>query len=369
MPKIQVLVVEDEGITAMDIQSKVKKMGYSVAAIADSGEEAIKKAEETHPDLVLMDIKLKGAIDGIEAAGQIRERFDIPVVYLTAFADEKTLQRAKITEPYGYILKPLKDRELNSNIAIALHKHEMERESKEYMKELERANRELKNYATTISHDLRVPLYSIQAFVGFLTQDHDDKLDEKGQNHLDMLKKASARIAELTEDLLLLSRFGRQYLEVETVDLNALIEEIKTELSTRIEQCSGEVVAGTLPTISTIKVWMKELLMSLISNGLEFNKSEKPRVEVNCEEREEENDYLFTVRDNGIGIEEENQEKIFNLFDTPQSESGGTAVGLAICKRIVTEFSGTIRVESRPGEGSTFFFTIPKMYQYFESAQ
>lgn len=163
-------MVEDENIIAMDIQNRVKRLGYSVSAIAASGEEAIKKAAETHPDLVLMDIKLKGMIDGIEAAGQIRERFDIPVVYLTAFADDETLQRAKITGPYGYILKPVRDRELHSNIEIALHKHEMERELKEYTKELERANRELKNYAYTISHDLRELLYPIQAFSSFSRQ-------------------------------------------------------------------------------------------------------------------------------------------------------------------------------------------------------
>lgn len=92
--------------------------------------------------------------------------------------------------------------------------------------------------------------------------------------------------------------------------MNALIEEIKAELSTRIEECGGEVVAEKLPTISTIKVWMKELLMNLIGNGLKFNKSAKPRVEVGCEEREKENDYLFTVRDNGIGIEEESGQNL-----------------------------------------------------------
>lgn len=129
-----------------------------------------------------------------------------------------------------------------------------------------------------------------------------------------------------------------------------------------------------LPTISTIKPYMKELLTNLIDNGLKFNESEKPRVEVSCEEREKEKDYLFKVKDNGIGIEEEYQDKIFNLFVRAPLQleyGGGTGVGLAICKRIITEFGGTIWVESKPGEGegSTFLFTFPKLYQYFESAQ
>ena len=131
MAKAQILVVEDEGIIAQDIQNTLKKLGYAVPAIAYSGKEGIEKAQEIQPDLVLMDIVLGGGIDGIEAAEQIRRRFHIPVVYLTAYADEKTLQRAKITEPFGYILKPFEEKELYITIEMALYKHEMERRLKE----------------------------------------------------------------------------------------------------------------------------------------------------------------------------------------------------------------------------------------------
>lgn len=131
MANAKILVVEDEKIVAMDLKNWLKNLGYAVSAVVISGEEAIKKAAKTHPDLVLMDIKLRGDIDGIEAAEQIRAHFDIPVVYLTAYADYSTLQRAKITEPYGYILKPFEDRELHTIIEIALYKHKMERKLKE----------------------------------------------------------------------------------------------------------------------------------------------------------------------------------------------------------------------------------------------
>ena len=103
MSKAKILVVEDERITARNIQNQLKKLGYNVSAIASSGEEAIQKTAETYPDLVLMDIKLEGDMDGIQAAEQIRIRFDIPVIYLTAYADENTLQQAKVTELYSYI--------------------------------------------------------------------------------------------------------------------------------------------------------------------------------------------------------------------------------------------------------------------------
>jgi two-component system cell cycle sensor histidine kinase/response regulator CckA len=131
MSNSRILVVEDEGIIAKDIQSTLNRSGYSVIAIASSGEEAIKKAMETHPDLVLMDIVLEGDMDGVTAAEHIRDHFDIPVVYLTAYSDDTTLQRAKITEPYGYILKPFQERELYTTIEMALYKHKMEKKLKE----------------------------------------------------------------------------------------------------------------------------------------------------------------------------------------------------------------------------------------------
>ncbi|KKN40269.1 hypothetical protein LCGC14_0735140 [marine sediment metagenome] len=123
--KKQILVVEDERVTAEDIKMSLQRLAYSVSGTAVSGEEAVKKAEEMHPDLVLMDIVLKGEMDGIEAASAISSRFDIPVVYLTAHADKKTLARAKITEPFGYILKPFDDKDLQINIEMALYKHKM----------------------------------------------------------------------------------------------------------------------------------------------------------------------------------------------------------------------------------------------------
>ena len=125
-----IFIVEDEAIVANDIKETLKSLGYSVPGIAKSGELAIEKVKETKPDLVLMDIHLAGTMDGIEAAGQIRSLHDIPVIYLTAHADTDLLERAEITEPYGYVLKPYDERELHSNIKMALYKHKIEREIK-----------------------------------------------------------------------------------------------------------------------------------------------------------------------------------------------------------------------------------------------
>ena len=127
----EILIVEDEWIVAEDIKRSLQHHGYTVSNIIPSGEEALEMVEEKRPDLILMDIMLKGDMDGIEAASQIHSRFDIPVVYLTAYADEKVLHRAKYTEPFGFILKPFEERELNSSIEITLFKHRMEKKLKE----------------------------------------------------------------------------------------------------------------------------------------------------------------------------------------------------------------------------------------------
>jgi CheY-like chemotaxis protein len=121
MAEAKILIVEDEVLFAKDLKDLLVSWGYTVPAIASTGEEAIEMAGEIKPDLVLMDIVLKDGMDGIEAADQIRTRFTIPVVYLTAYADDETVQRAKITEPYGYVLKPLEERDLHVTLEIALY--------------------------------------------------------------------------------------------------------------------------------------------------------------------------------------------------------------------------------------------------------
>lgn len=128
MSKINVLVVEDESIVSKDIQHSLKKLGYNVVGASSTGEKAIELAGEERPDIVLMDIMLKGEMNGIEAAEKIKELYSIPIVFLTAYADESTLSKAKITEPYGYILKPFKEIDLHTTIEMAVYKHGKEQE-------------------------------------------------------------------------------------------------------------------------------------------------------------------------------------------------------------------------------------------------
>ncbi len=135
----KILVTEDEGIVAADIEDRLRSLGYQVTATCSSGAEALQKIAETKPDLVLMDIMIQGDMDGIETARHVREDFGIPVIFLTAYSDDATFERAKITEPFGYLLKPFEERELRTNIEMALYKHAMEKERDRLVAELKEA--------------------------------------------------------------------------------------------------------------------------------------------------------------------------------------------------------------------------------------
>jgi CheY-like chemotaxis protein len=138
------MIVEDIWLIANDLKESLGKLGYTVTAIVSSGEDAVKKAGEEMPDLILMDIVLSGRMDGIEAAEKIRSATDIPVIYLTAYSDETKLGRAKVTEPFGYLIKPVNDRELHTTIEMALYRNKMEHERKNLLKDIDEASRTIR---------------------------------------------------------------------------------------------------------------------------------------------------------------------------------------------------------------------------------
>jgi len=237
------------------------------------------------------------------------------------------------------------------------------------LKELEISNQELDDYTYAVSHDLKAPLRTIKSFSSFLLEDHANILDEEGKEYLNRMMEATIRMNELIDDLLLISRVSRKHTETEFVDLNKLIEEIKRDFEDQLKEVSGTIVSEDLPTIHVQKVWVKQLFSNLISNGLKFNKSAEPIVSISYEERPTE--YLFVFKDNGIGIDEKYHEQIFKIFQRLHSEDEypGTGAGLTICKKIVDSYGGRIWVESKPGKGSTFYFTYPKQYNNGEESE
>ncbi len=294
------------------------------------------------------------------------EEVGFPLIILTSHGSEQLAVRSLKSGAMDYVVKSAESlQELPWTAERVLRewghiteRRKIEKELERYVKELEQVNRDLKEFTSTVSHDLKAPLRTIQAFSTLLMEDYADSLDETGRGYLNKIREAVERMSMQIEDLLKLSRVGRKYTELEMVDLNELLEEVKTDLSARIAERKGEVVVGELPTVTTQRVWMKELFMNLIDNGLKFNKSAKPKVEISYENSGK--NYLFRVRDNGIGIEERYLDRIFNLFERLHThEYDGTGAGLTICKKIVEELGGVIWVESKPGKGSTFCFTLP----------
>jgi diguanylate cyclase (GGDEF)-like protein/PAS domain S-box-containing protein len=174
MTKARILVVEDEIIVAADIQDRLEALGYEVPATVGWGEKAVELADALRPDLVLMDIQLKGRMDGVEAADQIRQRFGIPVVYLTANADHPTVQRAKVTEPFGYVIKPFEERELHTTIEVALYKHRAEQTLKE-SEERYRLLVELSPEAIVVQSDGRI-VYANPAAANLFSAESADSL-------------------------------------------------------------------------------------------------------------------------------------------------------------------------------------------------
>ena len=134
MSKERIMIVEDESIVAMGIKHKLEELGYNVVGVVATGEKAVETALKIEPDLILMDIVLKGDMDGIDAAQKIHNQLDIPIIYITAYSDEEVLKRARITEPYGYILKPFKKSEVNANIQMAIYKHACDNKKSEIIR-------------------------------------------------------------------------------------------------------------------------------------------------------------------------------------------------------------------------------------------
>ncbi|GEM_PF-277525 len=235
----------------------------------------------------------------------------------------------------------------------------LERELLEKTRRLEESNRKLEEFSHVVSHDLKQPLRTIQAFTQFLLEDYQDKLDDQGVKFLESLHRSSVRMKNLIDDLLKLSRIGTKREPLEPVDVGEVLSEVRDDLGATLEGVEL-VLPEELPTIVANRTRLAELLANLLSNAVKYNDKPHKRVEVGYEEGPRE--FVFYVRDNGMGIEERYREKIFELFERlgPADDPESTGAGLAICRRIVEEWGGRIWVESQPGEGSTFYFSVPK---------
>lgn len=226
-------------------------------------------------------------------------------------------------------------------------------------KELLSKNRELEQFAYIASHDLQEPLRSITSFSQLLNEDYRARVGAEGGQYIDFVLEASTRMRSLIQGLLDYSRLGGEATLVK-VDSKQLLASLRLDLSTAIAESNTTITAGDLPTVTVYETEFRQLLQNLLSNAIKFRKpGVQPEIHIDCQKKG--NFWEFSVKDNGIGIAPEHQEKIFLIFQRLHNRSlyEGTGIGLANVRKIVELHGGQISVQSKAGEGSTFIFTIP----------
>jgi signal transduction histidine kinase len=248
---------------------------------------------------------------------------------------------------------------LIGGIAIDISKRKTaERKIQYYIHELERNNKELEEFNYVASHDLREPLRTITSYCDLLREDLDDKVTDDVSEDINFITDAATRMNVLIQDLLQLSRAGRVDFSREPVDLNQIILNVKSDLELKIKETNAKIISDKLPVVQGDAVQLSRVFQNLITNALKFRSDKNPNIQILLNRKNGKIEVL--VKDNGIGMEEQYFDMIFSPFKRLHSRERykGTGIGLAICKKIIDRHSGNIRVESKPGEGTSFIITL-----------
>lgn len=226
-------------------------------------------------------------------------------------------------------------------------------------RDLERSNDELQQFAYIASHDLQEPLRTVQSYLQLLRRRYGGKLDDDADEFIEFAVEGAQRMRNLITDLLSFARVSSRARPFEPTDVGGVVDDVERSLEVYIEERKARIERGSLPEVNADRNQLRQLYQNLISNALKFNESETPRVELGA--RRQGTQWRLWVRDNGIGMRPEYREKVFEVFKrlNAKDEYEGTGIGLAICKKIVQRHGGEIGMDSSPGEGSTFWFTLP----------
>ncbi|HEV3190543.1 MAG TPA: ATP-binding protein [Polyangiaceae bacterium] len=372
----RVLVVDDEAADLLALEAVLDGLDLNVVT-ARSGRQALEKLREGEFALVLLDVRMPDW-DGFETAKRIRAQEQAnptPIIFLTGYdSSDFPVAQAYRMGAVDYMVKPYAPEILRAKVTGFVELYRARRQAEAALRqtdqllkvaqqtaaELARSNRDLEQFAYVASHDLQEPLRMVTLHLQLLERRCADRLDDEMRAHTGKAVAGARRMRALIKDLLAYSRVaGAGTLPNESVDCSPVFEEAVANLAAAIQESNASVTCGRLPTVHGDRGQLVELLQNLIDNAIKFRSSHPPKVYV--EARNFNGEWRFAVRDNGIGIDPRHHERLFNLFQRLHSSQDypGTGIGLALCKRIVEHHGGRIWVESLPGEGTTFHFTLP----------
>ncbi len=357
--KASLIIVEDQVIVATDLEHNLLRLGYEVLGSTDRGEDAIDLAREKRPDLVMMDIRLAGKMDGIEAAVIVRRELDLPVVFLTAHADEATLQHAGEAEAFGYILKPFDDRELVTHIEMALYKHAAESRLRE-------ADRRKTQFLALLSHELRNPLAAICG--GLRILDALPPGDKRHRQSRAIIDRQVNQLVRLVDDLLDVARIdqGRLWLDRKSIDLNTLVARSVEDHRILLEEAGVRVfsyLAEEPVIVNGDGARLGQVVGNLLHNAAKFT----PRggtLTLSVVADKALKQAVVQLRDTGIGMEPALLKILFQPFVQADKAlahgKGGLGLGLSVVKGLVELHGGQVSAYSRgQGLGSEFTICLP----------
>lgn len=370
MKGLSILIVEDEYIVALDMRMRLTAMGYQVVDIVDTAALAIERTLELSPEIILMDIKLKGDQDGIEAASRLREQSEVPVIFVTAFTDERTLDRAKRASPYGYIVKPFHERELRIGIELAIYKYNYELSLRRAKDIAEESNRVKSDFLANMSHELKTPLNSV---IGFTELAMSASKDREQREHLAIALSSAKSLLTLIDSILDFARMeaGKLLAVSAPFSLDELLGECADALAIAGFPKGLDVSLRRDPAIPDSLVGDRSLLMhvllNLLDNAVKFTDSGRVRFAVSLSSLPECSTrgptIEFEIMDTGVGMPKDKIALAFERFcqldPSTTRKAGGTGLGLAIVSKAVELMGGDISVESDAGRGTRFTVRLP----------
>lgn len=366
MAATKILIVEDELLTAMSLADDLEAMGYGIVDTVTSGEEAIQLANDRQPDLILMDINLAGSIDGINTAIEVRQHLNIPVIFLTSYSNDETIQRAQKTGSFGYLLKPFKAKEVRTSIEIALSKYQEELSLRQALASAKQySDRQLQSFAI-VAHEFRTPLSVIQLSADILKDGGNKLTPDKKAKYFERLQRAIDAISKLVNDFLTAGQVDSGGISCNPcpLDLNRFcIETISAcqisasglhQVTYQIQYPHGE--EKVTPTLDPIL--LSTILSNLLTNAIKYSpQGGEVTLLAICTS----NNVTFEVQDRGIGIPPEYYPQLFQRFARAGNSNKikGTGLGLNIVKSLVELHKGEIKVDSKVDEGTKFTVTLP----------